>query len=1269
MKSDYSRITFDERKHFSSVRMQQGRVQIDADSNEQIDIVNHRFKTETGDVVGLCGAPLHFPAFHIVSALDQLSAEEQSLPENKTLPEGFASPDFLISAGRYYVDGLLCENEKLTSYLGQPDLPDAPAIAEAGFYLVYLDVWQRLVTALDDPSIREIALGGPDTATRAKTVWQVKHWFAGDKAANCLTNFKDFEKLIAQSDGKLNVRNKPGQTSTDPCIVPPGAGYTGLENQLYRIEIHDGGEGLDAAEDGELATRVSNSNDQLEVSGKWEEGDAIEIFSPGSGSDSKSATVAHILKVVPVRPKAQAAKPTKSDKTERPKVEAKRILTLDIDVTGIPLDRLFVRRASATYKWSRDNGTVVTTIKSVDGQEITVHSLGPDSVLGFQKGHWVEISDNGLELNGKPGQLAKIVDIDRATNLITLNVAVSLPKGLIPERHPKLRRWDGIGAVKSSTDNDLFVDLENGVQVSFFKGTFKTGDYWTAAARTATADSQLGTIEWPSDADGAPLAQLPFGIEHHYCRVAMLHWDGRAFDKVEDCRNLFPPITELTSLFYVSGDGQEVKPDLTQPAAFLPLPQTLIVGVANGEIPVPNAEVRFKVDTTKGNGKVLPVGAPGTFHQVDATTLGVLTDKDGLARCIWQLDSTTDSQQIKASLQAVSDLTDAADHPVHLPVIFTANLSVARQVAYDPGDCEPFRGDKNVQDALNRVSHLISLYEVSGNNQEFVPGESLRPLIVLAANRCGPVTDGKLTVHFKVVSGAGKVDGRDEIDVLTDGNGLASCVWTPGSTEPNQEVEASLVPDLAHSVTEPTRQLFTGTASLAKHVFYDPRKCPGLQQDKVANVQDAIDHLCEVQRGANCDVTVGKGGQFERLDQALTQLIAQDQTDICICLMPGDHSLETLVIEGEGNRWHLKITGCGRGSRLIVKESGSFKAARLASLTMRDVEVFGENLVIEIDQCRDVTFEGCHLTQENQGAPFIKIARARRIRFENNVVAATLPIKTPRPASFFARTIPSFSSLFLISNRLNFERESIQAVSPLARESAANRKSMATALTQQLAQAGRQVTPKEARSFNNFIETLADPAADARALQAALADIRLVSLAIDPGVAILLMDAEAETRIEDNQITGIVSLYGLPGSTRLSDDEVRALIDSQSKKIEFSGSLATLHMRNNLVSRMDVSEKTLALVKSPGSDGSISLKQLYRRCFITDNEFSSGDNTLITEQLALTSNSFDGLTRVGVAIANAATYVGNYAGSPKRILFSAVQLSEKAANLAIDIVD
>src|SRR5262249_60956283 len=92
--------------------------------------------------------------------------------------------DFLIAPGHYYVGGLLCENERYVSYKTQPDYPiasDSDAKNTNGGLLIYLDVWERHLSYLEvedaDGTVispREVALGGPDTATRARVVWQGK---------------------------------------------------------------------------------------------------------------------------------------------------------------------------------------------------------------------------------------------------------------------------------------------------------------------------------------------------------------------------------------------------------------------------------------------------------------------------------------------------------------------------------------------------------------------------------------------------------------------------------------------------------------------------------------------------------------------------------------------------------------------------------------------------------------------------------------------------------------------------------------------------------------------------------------------------------------------------------------------------------------------------------------------------------------------------------------------------------------------------------------
>ena len=139
-------------------------------------------------------------------------------------------------------------------------------------------MWQRHLTALDDSALLDPALGGVDTTTRLKTVWQVRSLALalekplGDGA--CGTAFKEFNHAIAPSAVRLSVRTKVEQNNDDPCQVPETSGYKGLENQLYRVEIHElktNGSAKNwkwSRENGSVVSRllkIDQSNNQLTV--------------------------------------------------------------------------------------------------------------------------------------------------------------------------------------------------------------------------------------------------------------------------------------------------------------------------------------------------------------------------------------------------------------------------------------------------------------------------------------------------------------------------------------------------------------------------------------------------------------------------------------------------------------------------------------------------------------------------------------------------------------------------------------------------------------------------------------------------------------------------------------------------------------------------------------------------------------------------------------------------------------------------------------------
>jgi len=57
MPGDISRSTFKPANRYCGVRHQQGRVLLDSDWNEQVDIQTYHLHTEAVDVIGPCGAP------------------------------------------------------------------------------------------------------------------------------------------------------------------------------------------------------------------------------------------------------------------------------------------------------------------------------------------------------------------------------------------------------------------------------------------------------------------------------------------------------------------------------------------------------------------------------------------------------------------------------------------------------------------------------------------------------------------------------------------------------------------------------------------------------------------------------------------------------------------------------------------------------------------------------------------------------------------------------------------------------------------------------------------------------------------------------------------------------------------------------------------------------------------------------------------------------------------------------------------------------------
>ena len=714
MHADLTRRTFDPALGFRSVVMQQGRVLLDAEWNEQADITAHHDEVRTADIVGPAGGVDPGDGspgpFAIVSLSTGDVADDGAVPWE----------DLGVTPGRYYVDGELVESPEppgaatawpLTEQPYLPQVSEEPAVGQPGTdgrYAVFLDVFDRLVTADERPELLESALGGPDTAARAQTVWQVRlEALPGDEVCSQVAGALPLRVPRLMVAGVADA-----QAQTDPCSITTGSGYELLENQLYRVEVHD--------------------------------------------------------------------------------------------VDG-----------PARFVWSRENGSVVAKLVSVEPSIVTdmdhaleLDRVGRDDELSILPGDLVEVTSVALQLQHRPGFLARVgstVDsvAENVVHVAWLDTAVTSVSAL--GGTPVVRRWDGGPTPLSAVPQPL----EGGITVTFpVGGTPAVGDHWLIPARTVRlaygVTARQGTIEWPGLPD-APVAVAPHGPSTHRAQLGILERGAGGWTLVADCRSLFPPLTAMTSIDLVGGDGQEAMPGDE-------LPEPVRVVVRRGAIPVADEDVRF-------------TAAGGTVRTADGSAgnpLVVATGPDGVAAVLWTLtpDGATTQTLTARRLTDTQDVEDVA-------VVVTGRLSVASQVAWEPV-CDGFARTRTVQDALARLVATPSIALVGGDGQEVATRGSTVPHLVRVAvdSPCGPVVRATVSAAVgrgglvlgapdgsPVPSTLSNTPGADERVVTeTDERGVAAFVWQPGFVEPDtggnrtsdvltivlEEVPGAVQPDEAH---------------------------------------------------------------------------------------------------------------------------------------------------------------------------------------------------------------------------------------------------------------------------------------------------------------------------------------------------------------------------------------------------------------------------------------------------------------------------------------
>lgn len=485
MAFDNSRFTFDPWKNYSGVVMEQGRVQLDSDWNEWHAEIARRIQAGTLDIMGHAAYPATTPAAFQITASSGPNA-------------------VLIGCGRMYVDGLLAENHGLPAnarwdpalaelsgspqpppqsppppsssntidFAHQPYLPGVSLPTNTASYLFYLDVWTRPVTFLEDANLIDKAVG-VDTTGRLQTVWQVRYMPAG--TYTCATPDSQIA-YPAASAGLLSTNVVPNP-SVGPCCLTTGTGYTGVENQFYRVEVHQGGPGSDTP--GATTATFKWSRDNASV--------ATGVMAITSGTNT-AGNPASVLTVMSLG-RDQVLGFSPGDWIE--------ILDDWTELWGIAGIFCQIDSISVSAK-------TITLISTVPTGLTTAGATPPSFTV-----------DPGTGLTD-PHRHTRIIRWDQSGTVYKLN-------GTQLETWCDLSTTGGVIPVPAS---DTTLVLEDGITVVFntssSSGSFNVGDFWSFAARTAD-----GMVEELVEAP-------PRGIHHHYTKLSVVTFGSPA--SYPDCR-------------------------------------------------------------------------------------------------------------------------------------------------------------------------------------------------------------------------------------------------------------------------------------------------------------------------------------------------------------------------------------------------------------------------------------------------------------------------------------------------------------------------------------------------------------------------------------------------------------------------------------------------------------------------------------------------------------------------------------------------------------
>lgn len=531
MKGDFSRQRFFSWKGYRSVRMQQGRVQLDSDWNEDKEIELRTLRRIVRDVVGLGGTPASDSdnAYYLPLEGTAMRASEMSNVDTSLGDHLFFTWSPVPIDGHYrtrvYVKGHIVD--QIYPYMDAPMDAVASGSSNTSFVMHVPSVTMPDGQVLANGTIIAVE-GAPFGLTvDGLSIAMIIATITNVTGTTVTAKFRSSGAFPAVAAATIRFF-VPYRYDSQPFYKPSPSTLPSSGQYVAYLDVWE--RHVTAVEDAALKEPALGGPDTTtRTQTVWQ---MKLIAAPTPISKVDDGTWADVL-AVPQPGKLKAtysATPTQSQALEN------RLYRVEIHQGGTP-----GVSPGVTFKWSRDNGSIASPW--IDGNgPLRVSTLGRDDALGFAENQWLELYSDAQEFAGQPGVFVRITAVALDPTGLQL-LTVTPPSGYTIDinnfkPNPRVRRWDGDSGLVNVTSSTF--DLENGIQVQFdATATYQTGDHWQIPARP----SENG-IEWPTSG-GAAVMQTAQRIEHSYLALNVVDF-GTTTTVTDHRRVKFPSMVRMT---------------------------------------------------------------------------------------------------------------------------------------------------------------------------------------------------------------------------------------------------------------------------------------------------------------------------------------------------------------------------------------------------------------------------------------------------------------------------------------------------------------------------------------------------------------------------------------------------------------------------------------------------------------------------------------------------------------------------------------------------